>query len=312
MFSKISKHLSYANVAATLALVFAMTGGAYALNTHGGSSGGRGPNPTSALAAKSKAKAKAKAPARGPAGPQGKIGPAGPAGPAGAQGAKGENGTAGTNGTDGTDGTNGTNGEPGKEGKAGKEGKEGKTGFTKTLPAGATETGVWSVSGGPISYRCVTDTGKGEYEESECLTAAATSGTGNFEREPINHNNGLVFGAISFSIPLEKSLASECDETGKPACPVHYLKLGQTSTECPSTEAQIQDDEPKAAPGNLCVYERQSDLERAFISTPGVGFQGFTGEDNAGTTGATLIGEAKAGHDPAFAFGSWAVTAPAA
>jgi len=36
MFHSIRKHLSYANVAATMALVFALTGGAVAASSHGG------------------------------------------------------------------------------------------------------------------------------------------------------------------------------------------------------------------------------------------------------------------------------------
>jgi hypothetical protein len=40
MFQSIRKHLSYSNVAATLALVFALTGGAFAATSHSGGRGG--------------------------------------------------------------------------------------------------------------------------------------------------------------------------------------------------------------------------------------------------------------------------------
>ncbi len=103
----------------------------------------------------------------------------------------------------------------------------------------------------------------------------------------------------------------ECNETGKPACPVHYMKIGETSTECPSTEAQIDQGEPKAAPGNFCVYERQGNLEKLVISSPGRAFFGFPEHNEAGTTGAILLGAVNGGKGLAFAFGSWAVTAPA-
>jgi hypothetical protein len=57
-----------------------------------------------------------------------KAGPAGANGTAGAQGPAGKDGAAGKEGAAGKSGTNGTNGT---------------TGFTKTLPSGETETGVW-------------------------------------------------------------------------------------------------------------------------------------------------------------------------
>ena len=98
----------------------------------------------------------------------GKPGAPGAAGPAGAKGDKGDKGDAGTNGTNGKDGTNGTNGTNGKSVVVGTpteaecadggatvqvEGTpaskkaicNGETGFTETLPAGETETGVWSL-----------------------------------------------------------------------------------------------------------------------------------------------------------------------
>jgi hypothetical protein len=136
MFSRISKRLTYANVAATLALVFAMSGGAYAASKYLITS-------TKQIKPSVLASLKGKNGAAGPAGAQGAPGPQGPAGPGGAQGAKGENGVAGKEGPQGKEGT------VGKEGPAGKEGKEGKaglTGFTETLPAGKMETGAWAAT----------------------------------------------------------------------------------------------------------------------------------------------------------------------
>jgi Collagen triple helix repeat (20 copies) len=60
----------------------------------------------------------------GPAGPQGNPGAAGPAGPAGKEGPQG------------------------KQGEQGIQGPPGTTGFTKTLPEGETEKGVWSMFSG--------------------------------------------------------------------------------------------------------------------------------------------------------------------
>jgi hypothetical protein len=123
--------LTYANVAMTLALVFAMTGGAYAAKHYLITStkqispkvlkalkGANGANGTAGLA--------------GPAGPGGPQGPAGATGPAGA-GATGPAGAAGAKGEAGAKGANGTNGT---------------TGFTETLPSKKTETGAWNVAQG--------------------------------------------------------------------------------------------------------------------------------------------------------------------
>jgi hypothetical protein len=126
MFSVVRRRLSYANVVATFALVFAMSGGALAASKY--------------LITSSKqikpsvfASLKGKAGANGAQGPAGAAGPQGPSGPTGAQGPAG------------------TKGEAGPEGKEGKEGKVGKAGLPGepwtvggTLPEGKTETGTWS------------------------------------------------------------------------------------------------------------------------------------------------------------------------
>jgi hypothetical protein len=71
----------------------------------------------------------------------------------GPQGAKGDTGAAGANGTNGTNGTSGTNGATGEAGACSGENPE------CTLPSGATLIGAWSASGGeedtalaPISF----------------------------------------------------------------------------------------------------------------------------------------------------------------
>jgi hypothetical protein len=122
MFSMIRKRLTYANVAMTLALVFAMTGGAYAANKYLITST-KQISPKVLKSLKGKAGANG---AQGPAGAAGAAGPAGATGPAGA-GASGPAGPAGPTGPAGQAGTNGT------------------TGFTKTLPSGETEKGTWGI-----------------------------------------------------------------------------------------------------------------------------------------------------------------------
>jgi hypothetical protein len=124
---------TYSNVVATLALVFAMSGGAYAASKFLITS-------TKQIKPSVLASLKGKAGANGAAGAQGAAGAVGPAGPAGGVGPQGPAGTAGTAGN------------PGLEGKAGKNGASGKEGSpwtaNGTLPVGSTETGVWSM--GPV------------------------------------------------------------------------------------------------------------------------------------------------------------------
>jgi hypothetical protein len=122
MFSRISKRFTYANAAMTLALVFAMSGGAYAANKYLITS-------TKQISPKVLKALK---------GANGKNGTVGPAGPAGATGV-GTAGAAGPQGPAGPAGAKGENGAPGAKGE------NGTTGFTKTLPKEATETGVWNV-----------------------------------------------------------------------------------------------------------------------------------------------------------------------
>jgi hypothetical protein len=294
MFSKITKHLTPSGAVAIIALVLAMTGGAYAVNTHGG-----GPVAT---AAKSKAKSKAKAGARGPAGPKGATGaqgPTGPVGPAGATGAKGETGATGATGAQGEAGKQG---EPGKNGSNGSNGtsvtsKEvkvgeaacggeggseftagsstttacnGKTGFTETLPSGKTETGTWSFG----------EVGDGvEYEEVP----------------------------ISFPIPLAN---------GAQVTPIFLNKLSEMGTaECPGEEAS----KPKAAPGYLCVYKQGLSEAGVYTNPAHPEETPFVTPDGLGQ-GVSPFGtllkiwanekEGEAFHPHAEGHGTWAVTAP--
>jgi Collagen triple helix repeat (20 copies) len=115
------RRLTYANIAATLALVFAMSGGALAATHYMITS-------TSQISPKVLKALKAKA------------GPAGSAGETGAAGATGETGPAGEAGS------------VGETGAIGKEGSPWTAGGT--LPSGKTETGTWAFTShaeGPVS-----------------------------------------------------------------------------------------------------------------------------------------------------------------
>lgn len=105
-------------VISVIALVFAMTGGAYAAKD--------------VIGGKANSSAKAKQGKRGPRGPAGPAGVAGPAGAAGAKGDKGDKGDTGAQGTQGVQGVPGQDGSPWTAGG--------------TLPPGATLTGAWMVN----------------------------------------------------------------------------------------------------------------------------------------------------------------------
>jgi hypothetical protein len=147
MFPRTRTRLTYANVTATLALFFAMTGGALAAGHY-------------LITSTKQIKPSVLKQLQGKAGSAGAQGSPGPAGPAGAQGGVGANGK---------DGAPGGNGESvAMKAATGGECKEGGVAFTVasktehacngekgakgspwtaegTLPAGASETGAWEV-----------------------------------------------------------------------------------------------------------------------------------------------------------------------
>jgi Collagen triple helix repeat (20 copies) len=242
MFTTLRKrlHLTPATAIAALALVFAMTGGAYAAGKYVITS-------TKQISPKVLKSLQGKAGAKGATGATGATGASGPVGAAGA----------------GTAGVPGAPGAVGKEGLAGKEGKEGPagmTGFTKTLPSKETETGSWTAQ----------------------IPAKAAPGT------------STAFGAISFSIPLGSAL----DEGH-----VFLVEPEASVSQCPGTVSN-----PKAAAGDLCVYEAAPKrVEPAFGAIHDPSSENLP-EVGAGRSGAilTFSTEEEGG---AFGFGTWAVTA---
>jgi hypothetical protein len=219
MLSRIRRHLTYSNLAATLAVFFAMSGGAYAASRYLITSTKQiKPSVLSSLKVKGKT---------GPAGANGAPGAQGPQGPAGTSGT----GTPGAEGPKGAEGKAGANGESvvntkietssatckhqgGAEFKVGSGAAttacNGQTGFTETLPVGKTEMGYWSM-------------------------ALANKGA----------ESGIA--TISFVIPLQTApslvFITESEEEG--------IEEKHHATECPGTA-----EEPSAAEGFLCIYTK--------------------------------------------------------
>jgi hypothetical protein len=284
MFSALRKrlHMTPGTVIATLALVFAMTGGAYAAGKYVITSTKQiSPKVLKSLQGKA-----GKSGANGAPGATGPAGPQGPAGPSGAAGPKGENGAAGTAGAKGEPGAKGTNGtsvtntalakgstacpEGGAEFKVGTGAAttacNGQTGFTETLPSGKTETGTWDISLSSTSF---------------AAPGAETS--------------------LSFPIPLASG-----SEAG------YVFTEAQTANkEFGSSGCTGSVETPTAPKGTLCVYTASEEHEHAQNSpgtlTPEGGF-GF-GKSGAVINGA-ILNPPEGETAQLTAQGTWAVTAP--
>jgi hypothetical protein len=271
------RHFNATTVVAIVALVFAMTGGAYAAGKYLITS-------TKQISPKVLKSLKGKTGKAGPAGPAGKEGVAGKEGPAGKEGKAGANGTNGTNGANGANGTSVTSkqlttseatcGKQGGSEFTAAEGKkttacDGTTGFTKTLPKGEMETGTWSYTAGA---------------EAE----------------------GQV--PISFSIPLAEPLTESQVHFILPGGE-EYFKTGSETTR-PSTACHGTPAEPEVAEGNLCIYASLLfDVEltggqTGHIAKPSSGINVTGGADPVGALMFLTVGSA-----PRYAFGTWAVRA---
>jgi len=172
---KLRPKFTYANVAATLALVFSMSGGALAAGHYLINSKKQiNPRVLKALqGAKGPKGATGAAGAGGPTGAAGATGVTGLEGKRGSEGLKGHEGLAGepgdtgptgTTGPQGATGPTGVTGEKGSEGTAGGEGKQGPTGEHGTTgEKGATgqtgPTGQTGESGDALAYAHVSEEG---------------------------------------------------------------------------------------------------------------------------------------------------------
>lgn len=170
MISAVRKRVTYANVVMTLALVFAMTGGAYAAKHYLITS-------TKQISPKVLRALKGK---RGPAGREGKQGPQGPQGPAGASGKDGLTGGKGANGTDGTSVTSAES--KGKIGPCAEGGSEFKAASGITYACNGKPGSPWTAGGTLPS------------EQSEMGTWGAMA------------VSSFIVSPVSFTIPLKNAL----------------------------------------------------------------------------------------------------------
>ena len=316
MFQKLTKHLTPATFIALLALVFAITGGAFAA-TGGSGSGASHATLTASAAAKKKAKAPTGKP--GPAGPKGATGDTGPAGPAGPAGATGPGGPQGPQGTPGSNGSTGASGENVKISASTECGKLNGTNFSNGTGSGnacngkegkeGPEGSPWT-DGGTLPEK--TSTGK----------PATETGAWSFSQSPGEYEVAMV--PLSFSIPLK---AKECEVNGGQfvvaglcESQIHYVTKEEWQKHtgpaaCPSDfEANKFGVNPAAAPeaepGNLCVYEHAGEhIGEVKISDPNGQAFGIPAPGAAGPTGAVLIVPLSGTGD---GYGTWAVTAPEA
>lgn len=199
MFSAIRRRISPATVIATVALVFAMTGGAYAAGKVLITSTKQiSPKVLKSLT--------------------GKAGPAGVNGTAGAGGAQGPAGATGPAGASGPAGPQGPAGATGAAGVAGKEGKQGVIHPGETLPSGASETGVWSAVpqaegeeldvpisfniplAAPLDSSHVFFVGREEWEKQGGKEDPAGCAGGTVEEPKAAEGNLCVYVGFSFSV----------------------------------------------------------------------------------------------------------------
>ncbi len=253
MFGSIRRRMSYANIAATIAVFFALSGGAYAASKYLITS-------TKQISPKVLKSLKGKQGKQGPAGQAGTAGAAGAKGETGAGGAKGETGAAGAKGATGP---TGPQGEPGPAGPAGKEGESVTVKQLTGKEGGCAEGGseFSDKSGSASACNGKSAGGTLENHKSESGTWALTVPSVKYVGDA---SLGYVgFAAITFPVPLTS------EERNHLA--VHYMAPGETSAECPTAGEQGGSE---AEPGNLCIYPLRAfpaSLEYNFVESVRIG-----------------------------------------
>ena len=342
IFSKLRTRFTYANVTATLALVFSLSAGAYAAKHYLITSTGQ-ISPKVLAALKGRAGANGSPGAQGPQGPQGSAGPVG-------KGEPGEPGAHGTNGADGTPGTDGQsvtgkafagpkslgaqtcpeggieftsaagpalacNGEAGTNGTNGTNGVDGESVTGKAL---ARQNGTGHCEEGGAEFE--SEAAKGKVKTYACNGSPWTLGgtlpsgdteTGTFAADGtpnttgvVGKPNGAIDASISFAIPLK---------TGKAAQEWSIIRLGEGEHEelekLPAgCDGNVE--EPQAEPGHLCIFvgEGNENVSGYFAGAP-ESAEAEAGGGERGKTGSTVVGLAKEAGKGMLIAGTWAVTA---
>ncbi len=296
------KHVSPATVVAIVALVFAMSGGAFALSG-GGSGGGH----ATAQVAKAKKKSKSKS-TTGPRGPKGETGPAGK------EGKEGKEGPAGKEGKEGKAGANGSNGESVKLAAAGAC-KEGGTKLTVGGESKEVCNGAKGAEGEPGEEGSPWTTGSTLPKGSEKVGKKGEPGpqeTGVWAYVPADAETREDV-PISFPIKLATALPAENPVSHENS--VEYIRPGEQEGEtfesfaieqghCGGTAAH-----PEAAAGYLCVfvsYEAGKKVSWEGIFSPLTA--GRTGAERGvtATTGAVIVFKTEALEKQEWV-GTWAV-----
>lgn len=319
MLSWIRRRVTFANVTMTLALVFAMSGGAYAAKHY-------------LITSTKQISPKVLAQLHGKNGTNGAQGPAGPAGPAGAQGSKGETGPSGKDGAEGAPGQSVTvkkvetsvstcNKQGGSEFKIGgsgtpvfacngEKGTNGENVKVTTLAKGSacTEGGSEFTVAASKTTACNGIEGKeGQpWTPNNTLPANATEkgawGVVALPAEIVEEAVEGAYAPISFTIPLAsvpKTHILKANEKGEgPFEP--GVKEGP-NTGCPTTSNR---EKPEAEPGNLCIFEfAAQNISIILPSNPGTG-----DVEESGPTGSVLWVIAENHTKTVNIRGDWAVT----
>jgi collagen type VII alpha len=230
MFSAIRRRMTWANVAMTLALVFAMSGGAYAAKKYLITS-------TKQISPKVLAQLK------------GAKGPAGERGPAGEKGANGTNGAPGTPGKNGENGAPGTNGKDGVSVTSAEVSKSSTTcsklGGSEFTASNGKTTACNGKEGSPWTAGGTLPTGQSEHGNWAVATTPITvSGT------------SLTETAISFNIKLPSPVTETNVHVIAPGTPE-----GSDPTGCTGTIAN-----PGAVSGNLCLFVAEEENVAGYLA----------------------------------------------
>ena len=296
MFSRMHKRLTYANIAMTVVLVFAMSGGALAASKYLITS-------TKQISPKVLKQLKGKA---GPAGAAGATGAQGPQGPGG----NGQNGTPGANGENVT-----AKAVPSKIAACKEQG-----GGEFTVGGGAPVlacNGEKGANGDSVTVKPLAageggcEQGGGEFKVGSGTPVSACNGSpwtagGTLPSKATEKGTWAIIGtaakagesfvySISLPIPLKASIEEE--DVG------FFGFFGPTPTE--STECPGGFPKPGAIPGHFCIFAKV--VENLRLEVIENVQQAGEGGLSVGETGA-MIGFTSEAAGPVRAKGTWAVT----